>query len=160
MSKPTHLTADDLAARERWFWPKVRGGDVETCWEWTAATCGRGYAHFALGGGRTTKGHRFAYALLIGDVPDDLKLDHLCRNIICVNPWHLEPVPQQVNILRGESVAARNREVTACPSGHPYTPENTRNYRGRRYCWTCHRLRARQRRAWPRTHESAPQPEG
>lgn len=36
-------------------------------------------------------------------------------------------------------------ERTHCPSGHEYTPENTRVYQGRRYCEECRRIRQRRR---------------
>jgi len=38
-----------------------------------------------------------------GEIPDDLVLDHLCKNIACVNPDHLEVVTQQVNVQRSDS---------------------------------------------------------
>jgi hypothetical protein len=36
-----------------------------------------------------------------GEIPDGLMLDHLCRNTACVNPSHLEPVTNSVNVQRG-----------------------------------------------------------
>lgn len=36
---------------------------------------------------------------------------------------------------------------TRCRNGHDYTPENTRMYRGRRYCRACHRENERARTA-------------
>jgi hypothetical protein len=48
----------------------------------------------------------------------------------CVNPWHLEPVPQAVNSAR----ATR----THCKRGHLFTPESVyRNRQGGRQCRTC-----------------------
>jgi hypothetical protein len=51
--------------------------------------------------------HRFAYELLVGPIPEDLELDHLCRVRHCVNPAHLEPVTHLENILRGMRAAAQ-----------------------------------------------------
>lgn len=49
-----------------------------------------------------SKLHRLVYEALIGPIPEKLVLDHLCRNRWCCNPWHLEPVPQSVNVWRGD----------------------------------------------------------
>lgn len=43
-------------------------------------------------------------------------------------------------------------QKTECPSGHPYTPENTRELNGRRYCRTCGRERAA---AWRKARHAA-----
>jgi len=84
---------------------------------------------------RKVYAHRYAYERLIGPIPDGLVIDHLCRNRACCNPWHLDVVPQRVNILRGERAGLR---VTECKHGHKYTPENTyTNTRGYRVCRTC-----------------------
>src|ERR1700722_13445571 len=36
-----------------------------------------------------------------GPIPKGLTLDHLCRNRVCVNPSHLEPVSMKENFDRG-----------------------------------------------------------
>ena len=84
--------------------------------------------------------HRVAYELMRGPIPDGLTLDHLCRNVGCVNPDHLEPVTMKENILRGYSPAAQAARRDECAHGHAYTPENTYRYaNGSRRCRICQR---------------------
>lgn len=82
--------------------------------------------------GSPVAAHRLAYELEIGPIPEALHLDHLCRNHACVNPWHLKPVTQKINSLRGTGAPAVNAQKTACPQGHAYTLRW-----GRRNCMPC-----------------------
>lgn len=85
-----------------------------------------------------TSAHRFSYEFANGPVPDGLQLDHLCRNRLCVNPGHIEPVTQRVNMLRGISPAAENARKTHCMNGHPLIGTNLvlrkSGSRGCRHC--------------------------
>lgn len=135
------------------FWSKVdkqgpvpaERPDLGPCWIWIAAKTSRGYGNFTVGGrsGRNHTAHRFAYELANGAVADGLDLDHLCRVRACVNPTHLEPVTRRENLLRGETIVARNSAKTHCPHGHEYTPENTYVRDGSRNCRQCRRQRER-----------------
>ena len=132
---------------QRWA-AKVRLPDTsEGCWIWTAARQKGGYGSIGSGLGSTILAHRYAYQLFVGDVPDGMELDHLCRNTACVNPNHLEAVPHRVNMLRGLTVAAAHAAKTCCPRGHAYDEANTRVYRGQRHCRACHREKQAERRA-------------
>ena len=91
------------------FWSKVQKQE-SGCWIWTGTrTRDGGYGQIRLPGlyapliGPMRLAHRVAYELLVGPIPAGLVLDHLCRNRRCVNPAHLEPVTQRVNIQRGET---------------------------------------------------------
>lgn len=131
MSHPPYTQVEN----ERRFWLKV--DKTETCWNWTGATRGDGHGHLVRDG-RWTGAHRYAYQITRGPIPTGLVIDHLCRNGLCVNPDHLEPVTQRVNTLRGVGFAARNAVKTHCPQGHEYTPENTYlSRRNQRTCRTC-----------------------
>ena len=70
--------------------------------------------------------HRVAYEAAVGPIPEGLQLDHLCRNTLCTNPAHLEPVTCRENLLRGNTLQAANAAKTHCPYGHPYAGENLR----------------------------------
>jgi hypothetical protein len=69
------------------------------CWNWTGYTKG-GYGYIGINNSAQLA-HRWSYKHHVGDIPDGLVLDHLCRNRSCVNPWHLDPVPLTVNVNRG-----------------------------------------------------------
>lgn len=73
----------------------------DSCWNWIATISGKtGYGNFNYFG-VITKAHRVSYLLKFGHIPDGKQLDHLCRNRLCVNPYHLEPVTIGENIRRG-----------------------------------------------------------
>lgn len=121
------------------FWARVdKSGD---CWLWTGSRSGNGYGRLWLNK-HMIYAHRFAYELLVGPIPEGLQIDHLCRVRHCVNPAHLEPVTQGVNIRRGRNW---QREKSHCPQGHPYDRENTHWYRSMRYCRACDRARSARR---------------
>lgn len=89
-------------ALSRRFWRKVDlSGD---CWLWTGATNDRGYPRWAEpsdnGGQRQWYAHRWAWTEQIGSIPDDMTVDHLCQNIRCVRPAHLELVTKAENTAR------------------------------------------------------------
>lgn len=49
-------------------------------------------------------------------VPEGMNLDHTCQNTLCVCPWHLELVPQVVNLDRIKNRAAPGITLAACAS--------------------------------------------
>ena len=122
------------------FWDKVDlTGGMAACWPWKASRSGRGrgYGQFHYPRRTSHLAHRLAYELIVGPIPAGLTIDHLCRNQICCNPMHMEPVTNRENILRGDSPSAKAARKTHCYRGHPFTPENT-IWVGYRKCRTCH----------------------
>lgn len=115
------------------------------CWLWTASTHGGGYGQFATTVGERTA-HRWAYAYFVGQIPEGMVVDHLCRNRRCVKPSHLEAVTNEENLRRGLGFKVKNGMDPRCPHGHDYTPENTYwTSRGSVKCRECARSRDRQR---------------
>lgn len=113
---------------------KIRIDESSGCWVWIAGMKGDGYGAFGK-----TRAHVAAYTLIKGIVPSGLELDHTCRNRACVNPDHLEPVTHQVNVLRGEGVAAKRARQAHCVNGHEFTEENTYRFGRYRFCRICRR---------------------
>lgn len=70
------------------------------CWLWTGHTILNGYGQ-VYHDGRSQMIHRIVYAAAKGAIPQGLDLDHLCRNRLCVNPDHLDPVTNRENAIRG-----------------------------------------------------------
>lgn len=114
------------------------------CIEWTGADSGDGYGRFYVSRAIGRVGaHRWAYEHHVGPIPKGMQLDHLCRNTLCVNPAHLEPVTCRENVLRSGGLAAKNALKTECPQGHPYTRDNLYAEGRKRRCRTCRCEQAR-----------------
>ena len=81
---------------------------VTGCWAYNLSTNSSGYgntirwAHDVGGDGDMIQGSRLAWTAMRGPIPTDrtLQIDHLCRNRLCLNPYHLELVAPTVNIQR------------------------------------------------------------
>lgn len=95
---------------------KVEVDPITGCWLWTGSKTPGGYG--SIGMGSLTDGTR------------RLQPAHRVSYEIFVGP------------RRGDGGAHWSAK-TQCPHGHPYDAENTRIYRGRRFCRECHRIRSR-----------------
>lgn len=111
------------------------------CWEWKGCVEKDGYGVVQVKG-RQWRAHRYVYVSWVGEIGNDLQLDHLCRNRLCVNPAHLEPVTCETNINRGIPATK-----LYCANGHPLFGPNMRLAQAGKYmarvCRTCVRLRMR-----------------
>jgi hypothetical protein len=115
------------------------------CWLWTGGCYPNGYSNFGNYNGIWTSGHRVSYQLFVGEIPDGLEIDHICRVISCVNPSHLRLVTHRENLLSGNTVTARRAAVTHCPAGDEYSEQNTyRDKKNRRYCRICCNRRSKE----------------
>lgn len=145
------------------YWAKVDRRGPDECWPWLARISPDGYGRF----NRSPVGvlaHRYGWHLANGPIPDGHVIDHVCHDPAtctggkscphraCQNPAHMLPVSN----ARNASVERRrtpNSDVTHCPQGHEYTPENTlwstRKSTGRKFrqCRTCIRERMARRAA-------------
>ena len=113
------------------------------CWVFTGAETSAGYGSISLGTraeGREST-HVVSYQFFVGEIPEGLTLDHLCRVLLCCNPAHLEAVPRKVNTERGTRHSA-----THCDNGHERTEENTMLRRdGKKECRECYRAASMRR---------------
>jgi hypothetical protein len=153
---------DFRGTEEERFWPRVNkeGGipaynpQLGHCWVWTAGKDNNGYGRFHLRqSNRTAYAHIWAYKKIVGEIPDGLELDHLCRNPSCCNPKHLEPVTHYENFIRGESPLVKNAIKTHCKRGHIFDEKNTRiGKHGERICRPCMKAHMRAFRKGEKLH--------
>jgi hypothetical protein len=139
------------------FWIKTKRAP-NGCLLWTAAKYRNGYGAFNItisGKRKVVRVHRHAFELAIRPLLPGEMVDHACHNRdqacaggwsclhrLCVEPTHLEAVTQQINLLRGQTIAANNALKTRCVHDHVFTPENTLILKdGSRACRTCNRIR-------------------
>lgn len=70
------------------FWSRVRRGEPDSCWLWTAGATSDGYGEIRLGG-KLRYAHRTSWEIQNGPIPDGLFVLHKCDTPRCVNPSHL-----------------------------------------------------------------------
>lgn len=123
--------------------------DITECALWVGARHTGGYG-VMVHNGRMVRAHRFSYEHFVGEIPEGMVIDHLCRVRPCVNPHHLRVVTRAENTFApgSLSISKFHREKTHCLNGHELTPDNTyRPPSGARLCRICKRRRDRDRRA-------------
>jgi hypothetical protein len=128
-------------------WQRIRRKFVvlpSGCWEWQGARVNGGYGRSKFAG-RYEVAHNVMFLVMHGSIDRAQERDHLCRYRRCINPFHIEQVPYEVNASRADP-GQTNRGKTQCPWGHPYTTENTYMHNGHRFCRACQKIRANQMR--------------
>lgn len=122
------------------------------CMEWTGYLCS-GYPYMRVHG-IMVGAHRVAWVLHHNrEIPDGYEVDHLCRNQICVNPEHLEPVTRRENLRRRHGYAPTpdggDKECHRCGR------LATRGFRFEKHKWYCTNETACQKRAEKRNAPAA-----
>lgn len=87
------------------------------CWIWVGTTDDKGYGRVRTGK-RLKRTHQVTFALVGGVVPAGMMLDHKCRTPACCNPDHLEPVTNQENVRRGNSLVYVGGVCPRCGSAN------------------------------------------
>ena len=110
-------SAIDSSALSARFWrlTELEGSQCPiSCLQWTGSRTTDGYGRFTIKG-QSQRAHRVALRIGLGHIapraiPDGFTVDHVrelgCKGYLCVNPAHLEAVPNSVNARR-----QRNLEV-------------------------------------------------
>lgn len=131
---------------EQRLWANVDVGHPLGCWLWTGFANDGGYGVISVKrSGRYT--HRVAFEALRDAIPAGLQLDHLCRNRLCCNPDHLEPVTPRENFRRSESSSMRASRRNRCLRGHDLNRHGYVRLNGKgRVCKRCARIRERRDR--------------
>lgn len=111
--------------------------EVTGCWIWTGYTNKDGYARLD-----SENAHRVFYREFVGEIEEGHDIDHLCKRRNCVNPAHLESVPEAENLRRiVKRIPVGGILVKICRDGHLIRGENLRilRKRGKQYetCWLC-----------------------
>src|SRR5690242_2026375 len=101
------------------------------CWLWVGAKNLQGYGR-AFFDGKLHQAHRLMFSLIVGPVPVEMELDHLCRQPACINPKHLEVVTHLENMRRAPRWQKR---ITRCANGHEFDGIGSRQ----RWCRICKR---------------------
>lgn len=137
---------------EERFWAKVEKR-ANGCWEWTANKNNQGYGlirtgSLSDGSRRMELAHRVSLKISGIHIPDGYDVDHLCKNTICVNPSHLEPVTTEENLRRGNILLyhEKRKTFTHCRYGHEYAGNTFIGKDGYRRCRECARIKSKRHR--------------
>lgn len=130
------LDSESILAAFREFIDRIPDG----CWVWKGQTNESGYG-VVFSEGIAFGAHRLIYQTLRGTIEPGLHLDHRCRNPLCVNPDHMEPVTPEENMRRRIIEPRPLAEV--CKRGHVFDGKRTRP-EGGRYCKQCINLNRRE----------------
>lgn len=94
--------------------------------------------------------YRVKYEEVFGPIPSKFILHHVCDNSWCIEPTHLNPMPQNDHIKEHGLPGSRGQaNKTHCPQNHEYNQKNTYYYATKdgfseRHCRIC-RLAAKKR---------------
>lgn len=92
--KPIAITEGDYELEDRGF--------VTKCWIWKGSIDNKGYAIRTRSRNKqklkTNRAHRISYEQFIGPIEDGKTIHHACRQTRCINPSHLEQLPNSDNV--------------------------------------------------------------
>jgi hypothetical protein len=95
------------------------------CWVWQKCLTEKGYGRAQVPELGRMRVHRATYQLYVGQIPEGLVVDHLCRVKACCNPDHLEAVTNEENQRRAAPFRMFDRRPqTHCSRGHELIQEN------------------------------------
>lgn len=101
-----------------WKWYHSKTTVVGGCLKWMAAYTKDGYPQCSWNGNKHGRVQRIVYALIFGDLPDDMRIMTTCDHRWCVRQSHLKMVTQE-DVL----VKKWNRSATGDRNGSRTHPE-------------------------------------
>lgn len=90
----THRLTDII---DRYWYGIIDIGD--DCWLWAGTVNHSGYPVMSVNC-ITTLVHIWTYKYFFGDFPKGIEIDHICENVACVNPLHLQLLTHDDNCLK------------------------------------------------------------
>lgn len=112
-----NLRSDTWSVLYRFLGNVHVAGDDE-CWPWLSEPNSSGYGQFVLRG-QHWLAHRYAFAMLKGELVPGLVLDHQCNVKLCQNVARIEQVTSRENTTRWF------REQETCARGHVWGKGST-----------------------------------
>lgn len=101
-----------MSVAER-LWSRVDRSDPEACWLWPGAhSQGYGRVKGDVRGsceGRMLQAHRVAWELTNGPIAEGMVLDHMCHQLLCINPRHLREVTHAQNMQNRKGPTKRSK---------------------------------------------------
>lgn len=97
------ITAADYTVEAR--------GYQTPCWIWVHRVSKRSGHALVMVGTRRIGAHCANYEQLVGPIPQDHGLHHLCEQPACVNPEHLQPLTRREHIVAHVELRRRRREL-------------------------------------------------
>lgn len=96
------------------------------CYVWTGSRCNKGYGQIKTAG-RSKRVHIAAWELVKGRrVRAGYTLDHVCRNVACWRPSHMQEVTRAVNTARGNRANPRSTaEARAAKAAQAFAARNS-----------------------------------
>lgn len=88
------MTVAHIQTPEERFWASV--DKSSDCRKWTEMLNDGGYGIIVINK-KHVRAHRFSWALLVGEIPEDMQIDHRCRHRECVKPDHLRLATNKQN---------------------------------------------------------------
>ncbi|MFO0863531.1 MAG: HNH endonuclease [Gemmataceae bacterium] len=98
-NRPMQVDFEPTPAVLARFFKKVDFHSETRCWVWSGHKDDKGYGQIKING-KAMWVHRFSYAVFRRPLIEGLTVEHKCRNTSCVNPWHLELLPNAENAAR------------------------------------------------------------
>lgn len=107
-------------------WTTQDCGYITPCRLWGHGTV-KGYGVVKVAG-RTRYTHVVEWEAVNGPVPEGEELDHLCRQTLCGEPSHLDPVQHVINAQRGATAKLNAAMVLAIRASSESTAELADRY--------------------------------